>query len=216
MTTGRQVTRSIVSTAIGAAPGLAWLASMGTAYPALIAVLGGLIGLGLSWPGVSAGRVARGVAEILVPWAGESGRPGPPEGPYTPEDFPCPDPMPGRGRYHDPAQEGYEVPFAVVVPRATATAQELRVIGLRLQAWRAEHPSARRILGLEPLLEGRSPETPAHLLGLPSPPWVEPVALVYVDCSVATAQTGEDLCRGLECSGVAMIVSPEYYTHTHR
>src|SRR5215208_1380668 len=48
----------------------------------------------------------------------------PADGPYTPEDFPCPDPTPGGARHNgaysgwlDPTPVGVEIAFAVVVPK---------------------------------------------------------------------------------------------------
>jgi hypothetical protein len=219
MSIGWRVARSVVATAMGAAPGLAWLAAAGSALGAVVALLGGFIGFAMAQPGVSAARVARGVLEAIVPnlapWATNSGPPGLPERRYTAEDFPCPDPTPGLG----PARWGpdcVEAAFAVVVPRARATAQELKAIGLRLEVWRAEHAFVRRIFGLEQLLDGRFPETPAELLGLPAPPWTVGVALVLVAPSAVPAPAGGDLLRALDGPSPAMVVSPAYYTHTRR
>jgi hypothetical protein len=214
-----RVARSVVARALGAAPGLAWLAATGTAPGGVVALLGGFIGLGLSQPGVSAARVGRGTLELLVthgaPWAETSGPAGVPERRYIAEDFPCPDTTPSLGPDR-PDPGCAEAPFAVVVPSAAETAQELRAIGLRLEAWRAENAFVRRILGLERLLDGRDPETPAALLGLPFPPWTERVALVLVAPSAVPADAGEALLRALNGLRLAMVVCPAYYTHTRR
>src|SRR5262245_8433763 len=108
-------------------------------------------------------------------------------GPFTPEDFPCPDPTPGGTRHHgaysgwlDPAPEGDEVAFAVVVPNGSSDESELKAIGERLRRWHSANDFVRRIIGVERLLRGEFPETPAHLFGLPIPPLTERVALVYV------------------------------------
>ncbi|HEX8204049.1 MAG TPA: hypothetical protein VF590_26470 [Isosphaeraceae bacterium] len=215
MSTGWRVERSLVATALGAAPGLAWLAAAGPAQAAVVALLGGCIGLGLSAPGVSAGRVARGVTSALFPWAVEAVPPESPRRVYTPEDFPCPEPMPGRDGCAWIDSSG-ETAFAVVVPAANATARELQAIGLRLRAWQAENPFVRRILGLERLLEGRASETPADFLGLAVPPWTAKVALAIVDPSAVGAQAGRDLIRTLDGTSVAMVVSPEFSMHVQR
>lgn len=59
-----------------------------------------------------------------------------PSGPFTPEDFPCPDPTPGGVRHNgaysgwlDPAPVGDEVAVAVVVPKGSADGPELKAIG---------------------------------------------------------------------------------------
>jgi hypothetical protein len=131
--------------------------------------------------------------------------------------------MPGRKRHWagydgwlDPTPENDEVAFAVVVPKGISSEQELKAIGQRLQVWKSENDFVRRILGLELLLEGRFPETPAHLFWLPMPPWVEKVALVYVPLGADTEQTAEGLNRALDGLSVAMVVSPAYYSQINR
>ena len=195
-----------------------------------VAVLGGLalvaVGAGLGWVAAPAlagvlavaagevralGREAR--ADRSRAPAGDTG------GPFTPDDFPCPDPVPGgtnhTGGYagwltHRPA--GGEVAFAVVAPRAGAAPQELEDIGLRLRAW----GPATRVLGLDALLAGRRPETPAELFLLPSPPLTEPVALVYVWAGAADERLGRDLAAALDGAAVALVVSPAYYSMINR
>ena len=140
-------------------------------------------------------------------------------GPFTPDDFPFPDPVPG-GANHTGGYAGWgarrqaegEAAFAVVAPRAGATPQELEDVGLRLPAWGA----ATRVLGLDELLAGRPPATPAHLLLLPSPPWTEPVALVYVEAGAADERLGRALAAALDGAAIALVVSPAYYSMMNR
>lgn len=150
-------------------------------------------------------------------------RPSAADGPYTPEDFPCPDPTPG-GRRHcgaysgwlDPAPAGGEVAFAVVVPKGSSGEAELRAIGEHLQRWQSAHGFVRRIIGLDQLLRGEFPETPADLFWLPSPPPTERVALVYVDPAANDERTNVSLSRALAGLPVAMVVSPAYYAQINR
>jgi hypothetical protein len=144
-------------------------------------------------------------------------------GPFTPEDFPCPDPRPG-GKHHTGAYSGWldpvatndEIEFAVVIPRGSSDAEELKAIGEQLQVWQAGNGIVRRILGLDQLLEGHFPETPGYLFGLPMPPMTERVALVYVVPSANNEQTGASLNQALEGLSVAAVVSPAYYSQINR
>ncbi len=146
-----------------------------------------------------------------------------PAGPYTAEDFPCPDPTPG-GKQHngaysgwlDPAPAGDEVAFAVVVPKESSGESELKAIGEQLQDWQSAHDLVRRILGIEQLVRGEFPETPADLFWLPIPPFTEKVALVYVAPAANSEQTGASLSQALDGLSVAMVVSPAYYSHINR
>jgi hypothetical protein len=146
-----------------------------------------------------------------------------PAGPYTAEDFPCPDPTPG-GKQHnaaysgwlDPAPEGDEIAFAVVVPKGSSGEAELKAIGEQLQQWKSANDFVRDILGIEQLLRGEFPETPAYLFWLPIPPATEKVALVYVTLSANTEQTGASLSQALDGLSVAMVVSPAYYSQINR
>jgi hypothetical protein len=147
----------------------------------------------------------------------------PADGPFTPEDFPCPDPNPGGTRHNgaysgwlDPAPAGDEVAFAVVVPKGSSGESELRTIGERLQRWQSAHDFVRRIIGLDRLVRGEFPETPAELFWLPIPPLTERVALVYVAPAANSEQTGASLKRALDGLSVAMVVSPAYYSQINR
>jgi hypothetical protein len=147
----------------------------------------------------------------------------PADGPYTPEDFPCPDPTPGGTRHTggysgwlDPAPTHDEVAFAVVVPEQSSDQLQLQAIGEQLQRWQSVNGFVRRIIGLDQLLQGEFPETPAELFGLPIPPFTEKVALVYVAPAANGQQTGASLSRALDGLSVAMVVSPAYYSQINR
>jgi len=64
--TRTQLIKSIVFTAVAAAPGTIWYCSAGTTQSLVIACLGALIGLGLSLPGVSARRVVGGTVGMIA------------------------------------------------------------------------------------------------------------------------------------------------------
>lgn len=64
--TARQIAKSVVFTAIGAAPGIIWFFNAGTTQPIVIACLGAFVAFGLSLPGVSAARIAGGTAGMIV------------------------------------------------------------------------------------------------------------------------------------------------------
>lgn len=64
--TRKQVVKSILFTAVGLAPGVIWLCNVQTTQAAIITGLGGFIGFAFSLPGVSAARVAGGVAGSIV------------------------------------------------------------------------------------------------------------------------------------------------------
>lgn len=64
--TRKQVTKSAVFIAIGAAPGFIWFLSAGTTQSIVITCLCALVALLLSLPGVSAARVARGTAGAIL------------------------------------------------------------------------------------------------------------------------------------------------------
>jgi hypothetical protein len=145
------------------------------------------------------------------------------DGPYTPEDFPCPDPTPGGTRHNgayrgwfDPAHGGEEVAFAVVVPKGSSGESELKTIGEELQRWQSSHDFVQRIIGLDQLLRGKFPETPADLFWLPIPPFTEKVALVYVAPAANDERTGASLNQALDGLSVAMVVSPAYYSQINR
>ncbi len=142
---------------------------------------------------------------------------------YTPEDFPCPDPAPGGTRHTgaysgwlDPAPNGDEIAFAVVIPHRAAGPVELTALGERLREWQAAHDFVRRVTGLEHLLRGETPQTPAWDLWLSSPPDFEPVALVYVAPAASTEQTGAALAEALAGAAVGAVTSPAYYTQINR
>ena len=186
-------------------------------------------GVGLYWQGAAA-ILAGIVALVLAIREGreseasnlvKEGRP--PAGQITANDFPCPDPMPGRKRHWagytgflDPIPENDEIAFAVIVPKGESNEEELRGIGQRLQAWRSTNNFVRKIVGLELLLQGKFPETPAHLFWLPMPPFVANVALVYVALQADTEHTAQELDRLMKGLSVAMVVSPAYYSQINR
>jgi hypothetical protein len=64
--TGKQITKSIVFTVLGATPGVVWFLNAGTTQSVVIACLGTFIGFGLSLPGVSVARVAGGTAGMII------------------------------------------------------------------------------------------------------------------------------------------------------
>ncbi|QDV16231.1 hypothetical protein Pan153_08530 [Gimesia panareensis] len=64
--TGKQITKSVLFTAAGAAPGIIWIINAGTTQSIVIACLGAAVGFGLSLPGVSAARVAGGTVGVIV------------------------------------------------------------------------------------------------------------------------------------------------------
>jgi hypothetical protein len=142
---------------------------------------------------------------------------------YTPEHFPCPDPNPG-GKQHwgaydawlDPKPKGDEIAFAVVVPKGSSDESELRAIGVQLLCWQSAHDFVRRIIGLDQLVRGEFPETPADLLWLSSPPFTERVALVYVAPAANDEDTGASLNQALDGLSIATVLSPAYYTLINR
>ncbi len=147
----------------------------------------------------------------------------PVNGPYTPEDFPCPDPTPGGTRHGgaysgglDPAPLSDEIDFAVVVPKWSSGEAELKAIGEQLRRWQSAHDFVRRIIGIDQLLRGEFPETPADLFLLPIPPFTERVALVYVAPAANSEQTAANLNQALDGLSVAMVVSPAYYSQISR
>jgi hypothetical protein len=147
----------------------------------------------------------------------------PADGLYTPEDFPCPDPAPGGTRHSggyrgllDPAPQGDEIAFAVVVPKGSSSEPELKAIGEQLQRWQSAHDFVRRIIGIDHLLRGEFPETPADWFWLPIPPLTERVALVYVAPAANDERTGARLIQALDGLSVAMVVSPAYYSQINR
>ncbi len=62
----KQIAKSIIFTALGAAPGIIWFCNAGTGQSIIIACLGAFVAFGLSLPGVSMARVAGGTAGVLV------------------------------------------------------------------------------------------------------------------------------------------------------
>jgi hypothetical protein len=106
---------------------------------------------------------------------------------------------------------GDEVAFAVLIPNGSSDETDLRDIGQRLQRWQSENDFARRIIGLDQLLLGKFPETPAELFSLSMPPYTEQVALVHVAPSANTVETGASLKQVLDGSSVACIMSVAYY-----
>jgi hypothetical protein len=111
---------------------------------------------------------------------------------------------------------GDEVAFAVVVPKGSSDASELRTIGERLRLWQTANDFVRRIIGIDQLLRGEFPETPADLFWLPTPPPTEMVALVYVAPAANNQQTVASLNFAIDGSSVAMVVSPAYYSQINR
>lgn len=170
---------------------------------AFAGILGGLlliaVGLDMYWQGalailVGLTALALGIrASRIEDYGG---------GPYTPEDFPCPEP--GRAgeaqavdRGNEVAPGNDEVAFAVVIPKASANERALKAIGQALQVWQSQHGFVRRIVGLEQLLEGKFPETyRGYILFMPVCPGranVEKVALVFVAPDANTRQTAKSL-----------------------
>ncbi|QDT26624.1 hypothetical protein [Gimesia panareensis] len=64
--TGKQIIKSVLFTAAGAAPGVIWIINAGTTQSIVIACLGAAVGFGLSLPGVSAARVAGGTVGVIA------------------------------------------------------------------------------------------------------------------------------------------------------
>ena len=76
----------------------------------------------------------------------------------------------------------------VIGPVHESSPDELRALGVALQRWQAEHPWVVRLVGLDDLLAGALPRTPARELGLsyfPGHETSEPVVLVYAAGAVA-------------------------------
>jgi len=131
---------------------------------------------------------------------------------YTAADFPCPESVPGRAAQGSAAGP---VPFAVISP-GKADEAGLREIGRRLKAWQEEDRRVADIIGLEQLLAGRPPETPAWHFMLPMPPDTEQVALVFVAREAATEVTTRELEARLQGCSIGMLVSPEHYSAISR
>jgi hypothetical protein len=150
------------------------------------------------------------------------------DGPYTPEDFPCPPSTPGQrvwavgpdGSRHYPPDDAV-VQFAVVAPRADAGPDGLRAIGEALRDWRHDEPAVARIDGLEHLLRGQPPRTSSAYFLLPivadgREEHTEPVALVFVAGWGCHERTGAGLLRALEGLPLAMVVDPAFYDFINR
>jgi hypothetical protein len=108
------------------------------------------------------------------------------------------------------------VPFAVIAPGRRAAEEELREIGRRLKEWQEADPRVTKIIGLEQLLAGQSPETPAWHFMLPMPPDTEQVALVFVAGEAAIESTTKELEARLRGCPIGMLVSPDYYSAINR
>lgn len=238
----QQCRRSASGAAIGSIAGIfcGWVLEYSVGWTVFNLVLGIFIGTALTLPGVSANRVFGMTAGMIVDYntvgnlgdkvyrsiAGEDAEPktkSERDGPYTPEDFPGPDPVPGRkqhiGDYSgwlDPVPLNDEIAFAVLAPCHSATEEDLRAIGYQLQVWQTENSFVRTIVGLEQLLEGKLPETPAEIFMLSIPPLVEYVALVHVSPEADTEETSKNLEMELVGLPIAMIVSPAYYIQINR
>jgi len=238
----QQCRRTTLGAILGSIPGIfcGWVLEYGVGWTVFNLVLGIFIGIALTLPGVSAGRVFGMTASVIVDYnsvgswgdkvyrsvAGDDADPKKKpewEGPFTPEDFPGPDPMPGRkqhiGDYSgwlDPSPANGEIAFAVLAPHGSSTEEDLRAIGYQLQVWQSENTFVRRLIGLEQMLEGKLPETPAQTLMLSMPPMIEYVALIYVSPEADTEETAQNL--GMELVGlpIAMIVSPAFYIQINR
>ncbi len=64
--TGRQVAKTALFTAIGAAPGTLWFLNAGPPQSVVIACLGAFVGFALSLPDVSGKRISAGLMAAIV------------------------------------------------------------------------------------------------------------------------------------------------------
>jgi len=124
-----------------------------------------------------------------------------------------------RGLEYELGKE--EVPFAVIWPTRTADLKSLQKLGKQLRVWCMSNRGVKRILGLNRLLEGKSPEVSAILLMIPFCPTkpescVENVALVVVKGGTDTEGLTESLCLLVEDSGAALVTSWEQYSYMTR
>ena len=237
-----QCLRSGLGAGAGSLPGIfCWrVLEYGPVPAILVTTLGVFVGFTLTLPSVSGERVLNVLVDTAVEpvktffWpdpitddfseeeellAAEAAL----DDPYTPEDFPGPDSRPGQRlrpdgyRYWlDPGPESDRIMFAVIGPRGDATAADLVAIGRRLQAWKAANEYGCDFVGLDHLLRGEIPKTPAETLSLPFPPDFENVALVYVHPEADTAETADSLEAALAGLPVGMIVSPGFYIQMMR
>jgi hypothetical protein len=113
--------------------------------------------------------------------------------------------------------------LVVIGPRADATADDLRGLGLALARWKAEYPQARHIWGMSDLLEGRPPRTPPIYLAVPYPverfeDCYEPVALVYVAPGTDMEAAARDLSERLSSfrGKLAWFEHPDVYCYYQR
>lgn len=135
---------------------------------------------------------------------------------YTEADFPCPPAMPGTktsvgSHFCDFEHKPGEVAFAVVQPHPNASSTELKTIGERLQTWKAGNAHIKRILGLEPLLQGTLPILRADMFSLAARSDRVSVALIYVTESADNETTGKGLLQVMAGLSVS-VVSPGYFS----
>jgi hypothetical protein len=100
------------------------------------------------------------------------------------------------------AEQSWDVPLAVVGPRANCTPDELRAVGASLRRWLETHGYARQVFGLDDLEAGRRPSSPAayvirhpHRDRLLNDRW--PVALLAVAPDTDLDRAAEDLVTEL-------------------
>ena len=112
-----------------------------------------------------------------------------------------------------------EIPHAVLWPTTTSE-QSIRMLGEALRAWMESHDGVSRILGLEQLLEGKSPEVASWVLGISvwgdPGSWTMHVALVVLKRGAAEEQLADSLCKLIEPGGLASVVSYEQYGYMTR
>jgi hypothetical protein len=127
-----------------------------------------------------------------------------------------------RGRGLVQRLDGDEVEFAVIQLRMPDE-KSIRRLGEELQEWARGNGGVSRILGLEPMLQGKCPEVATCLLGIPmviggsnSDSWITQVALVVVKRTAPEVKLAASLSKLVESSGVAFVWSYEQYGYMTR
>lgn len=110
-----------------------------------------------------------------------------------------------------------EVAFAVI--QVTSTDETaIRGLGERLWTWKESNPEVNRIIGLQQMLEGHSPETATYYFGFPESEAdpesrFEPAALVMVKVEPVEGTLAAGLVKLIEGSGVASVTSYIQYCY---
>jgi len=182
---------------------------------ALVGIVAGILmlvsGLDLSWQGTLAvlvGALALALGIRSLRWEDSETKPATVK---TKE--------PGRYERFSTTAEDTEVPFLVIVPHHTITAEQLQAMGKALQTWKAANNDVGQILGLEKMLEGQPPKSGGEHFGISCwndpQSWFVSVALVFVAKRAFLVET-EDELKELLADFPVTIMDPENYGYINR